>query len=170
MQSSYRIQSSCRALNVMFVAVFMLLACIIYPSGWDAAAVRQLCNSDSYDSGNCYIQWTYYLAIVAIFDAIVLAVLAFILAVRYVRLLPWQGKTILLASVWDIIWGLKNTKAQKWHIGHWQGWTEYTNHNTVWKWKWYVGLKDRNNFGIEYHQNMNTFKLKKFQLCMAFNE
>lgn len=78
---------------MFFPAIFMFLACVIYPGGWDAEVVRNLCGSSSYDSGNCYIQWTYYLAIVAIFDAIILAILAFVLAVRQVKLLPWQGKT-----------------------------------------------------------------------------
>ena len=69
----------------------MFLACVIYPGGWDAEIVQRLCSSGSYDSGNCFLQWTYYLAIIAIFDAIVLAALAFVLAIKQVRLLPWQG-------------------------------------------------------------------------------
>lgn len=76
----------------MVIAVFMLLACIIFPSGWDADVVAGVCRSSDYDSGDCHIQWTYILAIIAIFDAIILAVLAFVLAYRHVKLLPWQGK------------------------------------------------------------------------------
>jgi len=75
--------------------LLLFLACVIYPGGWSADAVRTICRSDYYDSGDCSIQWAYILAIVAIFDGIVLAVLAFVLAFRTVKLLPWQGKSVL---------------------------------------------------------------------------
>jgi len=74
------------------IAICMLLACIIYPSGWGADVVANTCGSESYDAGRCKIQWTYILAIVAIFDAIILAVLAFVLAFKHTKLLPWQEK------------------------------------------------------------------------------
>lgn len=70
----------------------MFLACVIYPAGWDAPEVVSVCNSSAYDSNRCYILWAYILAIVAIFDAIVLAILAFVLAYKRVKLLPWQGE------------------------------------------------------------------------------
>ncbi|XP_067934632.1 LHFPL tetraspan subfamily member 5 protein-like [Watersipora subatra] len=75
---------------LVVVALFMLLACIIYPAGWDATVVQEVCGSDAYSTGNCHLQWTYILAIISIFDAIILAVLAFVLAIRHVKPLPWQ--------------------------------------------------------------------------------
>ena len=73
-------------------AIGMFLACVIYPSGWDAKVVADVCNSSSYDAGDCKIKWTYILAIIAIFDAIILSILAFVLAFKHTKLLPWQGK------------------------------------------------------------------------------
>lgn len=40
--------------------------------------------TDKY-TGNCQIRWAYILAIVGIFDALILAILAAVLATRYVR-------------------------------------------------------------------------------------
>ncbi|KAF6021772.1 LHFPL3 [Bugula neritina] len=87
---------------LVFNALFMFLACVIYPGGWSADVVQQLCQSDSYVSGKCYIQWTYYLAIISIFDAIVLAILAFVLAYRQVKLLPWQSSDKLAKKAYII--------------------------------------------------------------------
>lgn len=78
----------------MLAVLFMFLACVIYPGGWDAEVVKEVCASDAYDSGNCSILWAYILAIIAIFDGIVLAALAFVLAFKHVKLLPWQSKCL----------------------------------------------------------------------------
>lgn len=63
-------------------AVFMFLACVIFPSGWDHQEVRNLCGStaDQYKLGYCGVRWGYILAILGIFDAALLAILAFVLA------------------------------------------------------------------------------------------
>nr|KAG5708404.1 hypothetical protein BaRGS_026131 [Batillaria attramentaria] len=69
-------------------AVFMLLACIIYPSGWNHAEVTLLCGEGAgeYKLGECGIRWAYILAILGIFDAAVLAVLAFFLAAKRAKI------------------------------------------------------------------------------------
>lgn len=60
----------------------MFLACVIFPSGWDHQEVRNLCGStaDQYKLGYCGVRWGYILAILGIFDAALLAILAFVLA------------------------------------------------------------------------------------------
>ncbi|XP_067683055.1 LHFPL tetraspan subfamily member 3 protein-like [Haliotis asinina] len=69
-------------------AVFMFLACVIFPSGWDHKEVRGVCGSaaDEYRLGECGIRWAYILAILGIFDAAVLAILAFFLASKRAKI------------------------------------------------------------------------------------
>ncbi|XP_041350056.1 LHFPL tetraspan subfamily member 3 protein-like isoform X2 [Gigantopelta aegis] len=69
-------------------AIFMAIACIVYPNGWDDPQVVSICNSQTYGIGSCGIRWAYILAIVLIFDAFILATLAFILAAKQAKLLP----------------------------------------------------------------------------------
>ena len=78
----------------------MFLGCVIYPNGWDSAAVRRVCGlgAGSYDIGVCGLRWAYILAIVLIFDAAILAILAFVLAAKQARLLPEIYKTEKSAS------------------------------------------------------------------------
>lgn len=60
----------------------MFLACVIFPSGWDHQQVKRLCGdvADQYKLGYCGLRWGYILAILGIFDAALLAILAFVLA------------------------------------------------------------------------------------------
>ncbi|KAK3102577.1 hypothetical protein FSP39_012326 [Pinctada imbricata] len=69
-------------------AVFMFLACVIYPSGWNIDQVKEICGTTSgqYQLGYCNIRWAYILAIIGIFDAAILAVLAFFLAAKRAKL------------------------------------------------------------------------------------
>lgn len=69
-------------------AVFMFLACVIYPSGWNQYEVRQICGESSgeYRLGACNIRWAYILAILGIFDAAILSILAFFLATKRAKL------------------------------------------------------------------------------------
>lgn len=69
-------------------AVFMLVACIIYPSGWGHAEVLTICGSTSgeYKLGECGVRWAYILAILGIFDAGVLSILAFFLAAKRAKI------------------------------------------------------------------------------------
>lgn len=73
-----------------FTAVFMALACIIFPNAYDDDDVRRICGQDAkaYTFDKCQIRWAYILAIVLIFDALILAVLAFVLAARQAKRLP----------------------------------------------------------------------------------
>ncbi|XP_060065675.1 LHFPL tetraspan subfamily member 5 protein-like [Ylistrum balloti] len=69
-------------------ALFMFLACVIYPSGWNQAEVRTICGDTAgeYRLGECGIRWAYILAILGIFDAAFLAILAFLLATKRAKL------------------------------------------------------------------------------------
>ena len=66
----------------LFSAIFMFVACVIYPRGWNDPKVTDICGSgaDEYRLGLCGIRWAYILAILGIFDAAILAILAFFLA------------------------------------------------------------------------------------------
>ncbi|XP_050414782.1 LHFPL tetraspan subfamily member 3 protein isoform X1 [Patella vulgata] len=71
-------------------AIFMFLGCVIFPNGWDHKTFNKICLNDnkSYDMGSCGIRWAYILAIILIFDATILAILAFVLAAKQAKLLP----------------------------------------------------------------------------------
>lgn len=67
----------------------MALGCIIYPNGWDDEMVRRTCgkDADKYRVGQCQVRWAFILAIVLIFNALAMAVLAFVLAAKQANLL-----------------------------------------------------------------------------------
>lgn len=74
----------------IIAAVFMAVGCIIFPNGFDDDNVRRICGQDStaYNMDKCQIRWAYILAIVLIFDAFILAILAFVLSVRQAKMMP----------------------------------------------------------------------------------
>jgi hypothetical protein len=67
----------------------MALGCIIYPNGWDDEKVQRTCGKDAgkYRVGQCQVRWAFILAIVLVFDALILATLAFILVAKQANLL-----------------------------------------------------------------------------------
>lgn len=67
-------------------------ACAMFPTGWTSSTITEVCKSSSFDSGVCTIGKSYVLAGVTACDAVVMAVLAFILAYRQVTLLPWTDE------------------------------------------------------------------------------
>lgn len=66
----------------------MFLACVIYPSGWNHKEVETICGADAgqYRLGLCSFRWAYIIAVLGIFDAALLAVLAFFLATRRAKM------------------------------------------------------------------------------------
>lgn len=62
----------------------MFLGCVIFPSGWDHFYVTRICGESSgkYHIGQCEMRWAYILAIIGIFDILILTVLAFVLGCR----------------------------------------------------------------------------------------
>lgn len=56
---------------------------------WAEENARKVCgSSDKYQLGSCEIRWAYVLANIGCLDGVILATLAFILAVRHVKLQP----------------------------------------------------------------------------------
>lgn len=66
------------------LAVCLVFGCIIFPDGWDAEVVRDLCGEETgkYTLGRCSMRWAYILAIIGILDALILSFLAFVLGNR----------------------------------------------------------------------------------------
>lgn len=62
-------------------------AVCVYPLGFSSTEVRHLCGPSArqYNLGECGIRWAYVLAIIGVFDAVVLAALALVLATRTVK-------------------------------------------------------------------------------------
>lgn len=74
----------------VFSAVCMIIGVLSYPAGWGAPEVREVCGSSvrPFHPGGCSVRWSFVLAIIACCDIVVLAVLAFVLGTRYIRLAP----------------------------------------------------------------------------------
>ncbi|KAI5741785.1 hypothetical protein M8J76_017026 [Diaphorina citri] len=68
----------------------MIASVVIYPLGWESAKAQEICGptASRYNLGQCDIKWAYILAIIGCLDVIVLAILAFILATRHIKLQP----------------------------------------------------------------------------------
>ncbi|XP_068172512.1 LHFPL tetraspan subfamily member 4 protein isoform X2 [Antennarius striatus] len=68
----------------LLCAVCLVLGCGIFPNGWDAEVVRDMCGEDTgrYALGGCSVRWAYILAIIGILNALILAFLAFVLGNR----------------------------------------------------------------------------------------
>ncbi|KAM4643747.1 LHFPL tetraspan subfamily member 4 protein, partial [Discoglossus pictus] len=65
-------------------AVCLVLACMIFPDGWDAETIRDMCGDKTgkYSLGDCSVRWAYILAIIGILNALILSFLAFVLGNR----------------------------------------------------------------------------------------
>jgi len=71
----------------LICALFMFLAVVIFPAGWDHPKVQKICpGAGEYDIGDCGIRWGYILAILGVFDAAILSVLAFFLASKRAKI------------------------------------------------------------------------------------
>lgn len=64
--------------------VCLVLGCMIFPDGWDAEVIRDMCGEQAgkYSLGDCSVRWAYMLAIMGILDALILSFLAFVLGNR----------------------------------------------------------------------------------------
>ncbi|XP_054277906.1 LHFPL tetraspan subfamily member 3 protein [Macrosteles quadrilineatus] len=71
-------------------AVCMLAASLVFPLSWTEPEVLRTCGQTAgvYAPGDCSLRWAYLLAVIGCLDAFILAVLAFILATRHVKLQP----------------------------------------------------------------------------------
>ncbi|XP_062891536.1 LHFPL tetraspan subfamily member 3 protein-like isoform X2 [Mobula hypostoma] len=66
------------------------LGCLTFADSWDSQEVRELCGPAAapFSPGHCTLHWAFTLALIGIFDALVLSALAFVLASRQDTLLP----------------------------------------------------------------------------------
>lgn len=67
----------------------MAIGILSFPAGWDNDDVRAICGpkADDYKLGNCGVRWAMVLAVVAFFDSIILACLAFTLSGKKLKFL-----------------------------------------------------------------------------------
>ena len=112
-------------------ALCLVLGCMIFPDGWDAETIRDMCGAKTgkYSLGDCSVRWAYILAIIGILNALILSFLAFVLGNRQTDLLQEElkqenkgkcvhrGPGLLRAgkATADEIKGVK----QKLHAGSW---------------------------------------------------
>lgn len=86
----YKFCNISHSLCVCFVFCFfpsgvcLVLGCMIFPDGWDAEVIRDMCGEQAgkYSLGDCSVRWAYMLAIIGILDALILSFLAFVLGNR----------------------------------------------------------------------------------------
>ncbi|KAK3608081.1 hypothetical protein CHS0354_004737 [Potamilus streckersoni] len=95
----------CGSLQVV-AGVCIGVGCIIYPRGFDDVDVRRICgqNAVGYNMAHCEIKWGYILAIVLIFDAFILSILAFVLSTRQAKSLQNQGEKKVLRDSLTADW------------------------------------------------------------------
>lgn len=72
------------ALIQIICATCLLIAVIVYPAGFDNDLIRSVCGSNVNDFfiDTCQVRWAYILAIIAVFNVLILAVLAFFLGLK----------------------------------------------------------------------------------------
>lgn len=75
-------------------ALCLVLGCMIFPDGWDAETIRDMCGAKTgkYSLGDCSVRWAYILAIIGILNALILSFLAFVLGNRQTDLLQEELK------------------------------------------------------------------------------
>uniref|UniRef100_A0A8C4ZRN5 LHFPL tetraspan subfamily member 4 n=1 Tax=Gadus morhua TaxID=8049 RepID=A0A8C4ZRN5_GADMO len=88
----------------LLCALCLVFGCIIFPDGWDAEVIRDMCGEDSgkYALGNCSVRWSYILAIIGILDGLILSFLAFVLGNRQDRLLLEELRMLLISVSMDV--------------------------------------------------------------------
>ncbi|ETE73555.1 Lipoma HMGIC fusion partner-like 4 protein, partial [Ophiophagus hannah] len=86
---------SLKAFSLRFIALCLVLGCMIFPDGWDSETVRDMCGEKTgkYSLGDCSVRWAYILAIIGILNALILSFLAFVLGNRQNDLLHEELKT-----------------------------------------------------------------------------
>lgn len=72
------------ALIQIVCAICLLIAIIVYPAGFDNDTIRSVCGSNVNDFyiDTCQVRWAYILAIIAFFNVLILALLAFLLGLK----------------------------------------------------------------------------------------
>lgn len=76
---------------------FLVVGVLAFPGGWSDPSVQEVCGPSArhFYPGQCGLRWAYILAMIGVADVLVLAALAFTLAVRHVKLLSLQPYPII---------------------------------------------------------------------------
>lgn len=76
---------------------FLIVGVLAFPGGWSDPSVQEVCGPSArhFYPGQCGLRWAYILAMIGVADVLVLAALAFTLAVRHVKLLSLQPYPII---------------------------------------------------------------------------
>ncbi|CAF1334109.1 unnamed protein product [Didymodactylos carnosus] len=87
----------------LLCTICLIIGVIIYPSGFDNEIVRSVCGQEAkdYNAGLCQIRWAYIVAIISIFDVLLLSILAFTLALK-------QPKNVIVTNDADTKYGQLN--------------------------------------------------------------
>jgi len=66
----------------------LLIGLLSFPAGWDNDEVRGVCGpeADDFKLGSCGIRWAFVLAVIALFDTVILGCLAFTLASKKLKM------------------------------------------------------------------------------------
>lgn len=85
---------------VYISGIFFLLACFIYPSGFDAKEIREICSAkaDAYKLGDCKMMWVYWLAIICTIDAFVLSCFAWLIVVKDDKILQPKRRPVAMQN------------------------------------------------------------------------
>ncbi|KAK4010528.1 LHFPL tetraspan subfamily member 3 protein [Daphnia magna] len=80
-----------------FSGAFLIVGVLAFPGGWSDPSVQEVCGPSArhFYPGQCGLRWAYILAMIGVADVLVLAALAFTLAVRHVKLLSLQPYPII---------------------------------------------------------------------------
>ena len=83
----------------------MFLGCVIFPSGWDNFEVQRICGTkaNKFQIGECGVRWAFILAIIGVFDALVLSILAFVLASRQAYWNDYAGHNLTKCKLRNLI-------------------------------------------------------------------
>jgi len=75
------------ALIQLICSIFLLVALIVYPSGFDNDTIRTVCGSNvnDFNLDTCQIRWAYILAIIACCNVAILSILGFFLGMKQPR-------------------------------------------------------------------------------------
>lgn len=81
----------------ILAGAFLIVGVLAFPGGWADPSVQEVCGPSArhFYPDKCGLRWAYILAMIGVADVLVLAALAFTLAVRHVKLLSLQPYPIV---------------------------------------------------------------------------
>lgn len=101
--------------SVFLAGAFLVVGVLAFPGGWSDPSVQEVCGPSArhFYPGQCGLRWAYILAMIGVADVLVLAALAFTLAVRHVKLLSLQPYPIIYKGMQYINNSKKNWGRKK---------------------------------------------------------